>query len=216
MIPDIYIDDMSMIEMGWIRENIEFPVPESQTETVVVPGRNTPIRFSEALGLISFKPRAFTITLSMLGTRSQFDALVLTASNKYAGRLCRVRTSEESNLYAVGTLQLASSYDPLAGKGQLVMECSDGDSYRYHVDMTEIVQNGNGTVLLRNNYMPVVPMVITTADTALSWKLGTDSFHKTLSAGTWELPELQLFYGENSIDVEGSGMTTFRYREGCL
>lgn len=216
MIPDIYIDDMSMIEMGWIRENIEFPVPESQTETVVVPGRNTPIRFSEALGLISFKPRAFTITLSMLGTRSQFDALVLTASNKYAGRLCRVRTSEESNLYAVGTLQLASSYDPLAGKGQLVMECSDGDSYRYHVDMTEIVQNGSGTVLLRNNYMPVVPMVITTADTALSWKLGTDSFHKTLSAGTWELPELQLFYGENSIDVEGSGMTTFRYREGCL
>ena len=29
MIPDIYINDMSMLKMGWVRENIEFPVPES-------------------------------------------------------------------------------------------------------------------------------------------------------------------------------------------
>lgn len=167
MIPDIYINDMSMLKMGWVRENIEFPVPESQTETVVVPGRNAPIRFSEALGMISFKPRAFTITLSMLGTRSQFDAQVLTASNQYAGRLCKVRTSEEPNLYVIGTLRLIPSYDPLSGKGQLVLECSDGDSYRYHVDMTEIIQTGSGTVVLKNDYMPVVPTVITTADTAL-------------------------------------------------
>lgn len=216
MIPDIYIDNVSMLSVGWVRENIEFPVPESQMETVVVPGRNTPIRFSEALGMVSFKPRAFTITLSMLGTRSQFDAQVLTASNKYAGRLCKVRTSEEPNLYAVGTLQLTLSYDPLTGKGQLVMECTDGDSYRYHADMTEIVQTGSGTVILKNDYMPVVPTVITTADTTLSWKVGTDTFNKTLSTGEWEIPELQLFYGNNSVKVTSTGDTTFRYREGCL
>lgn len=216
MIPDIYINDMSMLNMGWIRENIEFPVPESQTETVVVPGRNTPIRFSEALGMISFKPRAFTITLSMLGTRSQFDVMVLTASNQYAGRLCKVRKSEEPNLCAVGTLQLTSSYDPLSGKGQLVMECTDGDSYRYHVDVTEIFQTGSGTVILKNDYMPVVPTVITTAETTLAWKVGTDLFNKTLSAGEWEIPELQLSYGDNSVKVTSTGNTTFRYREGCL
>ena len=216
MIPDIYINDMSMMKMGWIRENVEFPVPESQTETVVVPGRNAPIRFNEALGMISFKPRAFTITLSMLGTRSQFDIQVLTASNQYAGRLCKARTSEEPNLYAVGTLQLIPSYDPLSGKGQLVLECTDGDSYRYHMDMTEIVQTGSGTVILKNDYMPVVPTVITTAETTLSWKVGTDSFNKTLSAGEWEIPELQLSYGNNSVKVTSTGNTIFQYREGCL
>ena len=205
MIPDIYINDVSMLKMGWIRENVEFPIPESQTEAVVVPGRNAPIRFSEALGMVSFKPRAFTITLSMLGTRSDFDEKVKIMSNQYAGRLCKVRKSEELSLYAVGTLQLTPSY-----------ECTDGDSYRYHVDMTEIVQNGSETVILKNDYMPVVPTVITTADTTLSWKIAEDSFRKTLSAGEWELPELQLTYGENAVKVEGSGMTTFRYREGCL
>ena len=64
--------------------------------------------------------------------------------------------------------------------------------------------------------MPVVPAVITTADATLSWKVGSDSFHKTLDAGTWEIPELQLSYGNNSVKVTSTGNTTFRYREGCL
>lgn len=216
MIPDIYIDDVSMLSMGWVRENIEFPIPESQSETVVVPGRNSPIRFSEALGLISFKPRAFTITLSMLGTRSDFDEKVRIMSNRYAGRLYKVITSEEPSLYAVGTLQLTPSYDPLTYKGILTIECTDGDSYRYHVDMTEIIQVGSGTVNLENDYMPIVPIVITTAETELSWKIGSDSFSKTLSMGEWEIPELQLAYGSNSVKVTSEGNTTFRYREGCL
>ena len=66
MIPDIYINDISMSRMGWIRENIDFPIPKSQTETVVVPGRNSPIRFTEALGSVSFEPRAFTVNLSVV------------------------------------------------------------------------------------------------------------------------------------------------------
>ncbi len=216
MIPDIYIDDVSMLNEGWIRENIEFPIPESQSETVVVPGRNSPIRFSEALGLISFKPRAFTITLSMLGIRSDFDEKVRMMSNKYSGRLCKVRTSEEPNLYAIGTLQMTNSYDPLNYKGLLTIECSDGDSFRYHINMTEITHSGNGTVELFNDYMPVVPAVIATAETTLSWKIGSDSFSKTLSPGEWEIPELQLTYGTNSVKVTSTGNTIFRYREGCL
>lgn len=216
MIPDIYIDDESMLKNGWIRENVDFPIPQSQAETVTVPGRNSPIRFNEALGLVSFKPRTFTLTFSMLGTRVKFDEFTAKVSNRYAGRLCRVRTSEEPNLYALGTIQMSSSYDPLTGKGQLVMESGDADSYRYHVDMTEIVFAGSGTAVLANDYMPVVPTVITTDETSLSWKVGTETFRKTLSSGTWEIPELQLSFGNNSIKVESSGSTTFRYREGCL
>ena len=34
---------------------------------------------------------------------------------------------------------MSSSYDPLTGKGQLVMESSDADSYRYHVEETQVV-----------------------------------------------------------------------------
>ena len=75
---------------------------------------------------------------------------------------------------------------------------------------------GNGTALLHNDYMPVVPVITTTEETTLSWNVGTDSFLKTVSAGTWELPELELSAEMNSVTVLGNGTTTFRYREGRL
>lgn len=216
MIPDILIDNISMLSYGWIRESIDFPIPKSQTETVVVPGRNSPIRFTEALGSVSYEPRAFTIVLSMLGTRDNFNELVKRIGNQFSGRLAKVICSEEPDLYCLGTLQLTPSYDPLAGRGELTIECSDADAYRYHVDETQVILSGSGTAVLSNDYMPVIPVVVTTAETKLNWKIGTDSFNKTISAGTWEIPELQLSHGNNSVKVTGSGTTTFRYREGCL
>ena len=119
-------------------------------------------------------------------------------------------------MYAVGTIECTPVYDPLSGKGQMTLSCSDGDSYRYHIRETEFVVSGGGTVTLMNDFMPVVPKVITTAETTLSWRVGTDSFRKTVSAGTWEIPELELIYGANQLAITGSGTVTFRYREGRL
>ena len=188
----------------------------SQTNTIVVPGRNSPIRYTEALGRVSYQPRSFEIVLSMLGTRTRFNAMVSTVVNQYAGQLTKVICSEEPGLYAIGTLEMAPAYDPLTGKGQLTISCSDGDAYRYHVEETVVTVTGGGTVYLDNDYMPVVPVITATAETALGWQVGTDTFQKTVSSGTWEFPEMELQAGRNTISVTGSGTVTFRYREGCL
>ena len=216
MIADVYLDGVSMFGQGWLGENVDFPNPQSQTNTIVVPGRNSPIRFTDALGRVSYQPRSFSITLSMLGTRGKFNTMSERLANRYAGQLTKVILSEEPELYAVGTLELEPAYDPLTGKGQMAVSCSDGDSYRYHTEETEIRITGGGTVLLTNDAMPVVPAVVTTAETALSWSAGGDTFQKTLSAGTWTIPELELAPGENSIAITTEGTVTFRYREGRL
>ena len=65
MRPDVKINDLWMFAIGWLREEIDFPTPQSQTNTVVVPGRNAPIRFTEALGWVSYQPRSFSITLAV-------------------------------------------------------------------------------------------------------------------------------------------------------
>ena len=49
----------------------------------------------------------------------------------------------------------------------------------------------------------------------LLWVCG-ESFHKTVNAGTWEIPELELRHGDNTVSVTGEGVTTFSYREGRL
>nr|DAK77188.1 MAG TPA: hypothetical protein [Caudoviricetes sp.] len=207
---------VSMNSMGWLREKINLPAPQSQTDTVVVLGRNAPIRFSEALGRVSYQPRTFEITLSMLDSRERFHQMVSEVVNRFAGHLVSVVFSEEPNFYMIGTLQAIPSYDPMTGKGQMVLSCSDGDSYRYYTEETVVQISGSGTVKLTNDYMPVIPSVTTTAETALSRKIGAETFRKSVSAGTWEFPELELQYGDNTVAVSGNGTTTFRYREGRL
>lgn len=216
MIPDIKLNNISMLNLGWLRESINFPAPQSQSNTIVVPGRNSPIRYTEALGRVSYQPRSFDITLSMLGTREKFNQMSELIVNRFAGQLVGVILSEEPALYCVGTLEITPGYDPLTHKGQLAISSTDGDAYRYHTTENVVIQNGNGTAVLTNDFMPAVPTVTVTDETTLKWQVGTDRFIKTVSAGTWTFPELELVQGENEIEVTTGGTVTFRYREGRL
>lgn len=216
MIPDIKLNNISMLNLGWLRESINFPAPQSQSNTIVIPGRNSPIRYTEALGRVSYQPRSFDITLSMFGTREKFNQMSEQTVNRFAGRLVDVILSEEPALYCVGTLEITPGYDPLTHKGQLAISSTDGDAYRYHTTETVVIQNGNGTAVLTNDFMPAVPTVSVPEETTLKWQVGTDRFIKTVSAGTWTFPELELVQGENEIEVTTGGTVTFRYREGRL
>ena len=169
MTPDIKLNGTSVASMGWLRETVSFPVPQSQSNTIVVPGRNSPIRFTKALGRVSYQPRSFSLTFSMLGTRKRYDQMIAEMANHYAGQLIKVSTSEEPELYAIGTLETSSEYDPLLSKGQLVISCEDADSYRYHNEETIVNLTGSGTLIIENDFMPVVPVITTSAETALSW-----------------------------------------------
>ena len=62
--------------------------------------------------------------------------------------------------------------------------------------------------------MPAVPVITATAETTLRWAIDGESFHKTVSAGTWEIPKLELRHGDNTVSVTGEGPTTFTYRQG--
>lgn len=65
MTPDIKLNGTSVASMGWLRETVSFPVPQSQSNTIVVPGRSSPIRYTEALGRVSYQPRSFSLTFSI-------------------------------------------------------------------------------------------------------------------------------------------------------
>lgn len=216
MKPDVTINGVSMLSLGWLRETVNFPTPQSQRNTITVPGRNSPIRFTEALGRVAYQPRSFDMTFSMLGDRADYDRLVSVVVNQFAGQLCRVTLTEDPTLYALGTLEADLTYDPLTGKGTLVLSCTDGDAFLYYVEETVENITGSGTVVLINDFMPVVPVITTTAETTLRWAIDGESYGRTVSAGTWEIPELELRHGENTVSVIGGGVTTFAYREGRL
>ena len=152
----------------------------------------------------------------MLGRRAYYDDLISNVVNRFSGRLCQVVLTEDRAIYAIGTLEAAPSYSPLTGRGELILSCEDGDAFLYHTEETIVRITGGGTVVLANDYMPVVPTVTTTAETTLRWSVDGESVTKTVSAGTWEIPELELRHGDNTVSITGEGIVTFVYREGRL
>ena len=213
---DAIINGISMGSLGWLRESISFPPVQSQTETTTVPGRNSPIRFSVVNNRISYQPRTFQIVLTMLADRERFMSKVSELSQYFAGVLSEVIISEFPDLYAFGTLQLECSYDVQTHKGSVTISCKDADSFLHHKDLTVVKVSGTQTVILKNDFMPVVPEIQCSADTHLEWFIGTDQFDKDLTKGTWTLPELELRQKENSVKIITDGEVTFTYREGCL
>lgn len=213
---DVYIDKISMLILGLIRESISFPTPTPQVSSVTVLGRNSPIRFNETFGRISYEPRNFEIVLTMLSSRKDFIEKLGYLTNRFLGKVCRITLSETPELFYVGTLQIENEYNADLHKGTIKLTCDDGDAYCYHASPTVVEITGSGTVTLNNDYMPTVPTVTTTAETTLSWQVGNDQFTKTISAGTWEFPELELVCGQNRVAVVSSGKTTFTYTEGRL
>ena len=101
-------------------------------------------------------------------------------------------------------------------KGTLELSCTDGDAFLYYVEETVESISGSGTVTLRNDFMPVAPVITTTAEATLRWAIDGETFQKTVNAGTWEIPELELRYGDNTVSVAGEGTTTFTFRQGRL
>ncbi len=70
-----------------------------------------------------------------------------------------------------------------------MLSSTDGDAFLYYVSETVESISGSGTLTLHNDYMPVVPVITTTAE---------------------------LRYGGNSVSVTSEGTTTFIYRQGRL
>ena len=111
MIPDIYLNDSSMLSCGWLRESVDFPAPQPQNDILTVPGRNSPIRYAEALGRISYQPREFTVVLSMLGTHAYFIERSSDMVNRFNGRLVHVTKSEDPEVFLISLSTRPARYD---------------------------------------------------------------------------------------------------------
>ena len=211
MIPNIFINDISMHELGWIRESIDMPVPQVQKTTIVIPSGSKPIRHIEG-----YEPRSVEIVLTMNGSLKDFYWKVSEVINLFSSVIVEVATSEEPTFYIEGTLDFETSYEPIERKGTLILRSEDADAYRYHKELTLVDVEGDEDVILQNDFMPTIPTICTSCKTKLIWNVGDEKFQKTLSEGEWKIPELELKQGKNTIRVESKGITSIIYQEGRL
>ena len=84
----------------------------------------------------------------------------------------------------------------------------------YKLEKTVVSANisGSGVVTLRNSRKRAVPQITTTAPMTISFNERTWA----ASAGTFVIPELELFEYSNTIQISGTGKITFEWSEGEL
>ena len=134
-----------------------------------------------------------------------------TVKNALHGRKFNITFSDDDGYYYVGRVTVGN-WEYYKGAGR-VMVTIDAEPYKYKSSETTKTQSGNGSVVLANGRMPVVPTISCTAETTLAWS----GYSVTISAGNNQVvPQLVLEEGNTTVTVTTSGSVTFKYREGSL
>ncbi len=161
MKPDAMINGVSMLSLGWLRETVNFPTPQSQSNTITVPGRNSPIRFTEALGRVAYQPRSFDMTFSMLGNRADYNLLVSLVVNQFAGKLCQVTLTEEGLALQNEMVSILKKYAQDLPGG--VFHCFTGNEKEAAelLQFDRFVLGVGGVLTFKKSHLPeVLPQVV--------------------------------------------------------
>ena len=197
----------------------EIELPEVKTNLVDIAGANGYLDLTEVFGNVMYKNRKIKLEFTFLP--SVPSTIFLTMYSLFAssvhGKKMKIKFMNNTSYYfygriSVGPLQVEKNI------GTFSVEC-DCDPFKYYTTETNISQafQGSYNFTLTNDMMPVVPTI--QSNKQLSFQFENNVY--THAAGTFQIPEIQLKEGNNSIYVYASDSSTtatvtFTYREGRL
>lgn len=205
----------------WTLSAWELTEPEPVTNFIDVPGRiKGPIDASTVLtdGLVIYGPRTLTATLeSSEGPRMEREARICKMINQLHGRRADIVLPDDPDHYVSGRVSVKRLFNDMAhGSVQVTATC---EPWKYSTEETVVRFIDDGTtsdvVLVNQGVMPVVPVLTVTGSGVVDLAFGTASW--SLSAGTYQMPDICLAPGENAFSITCSvAELTIAYREAVL
>lgn len=203
----------SYYEWGLILTEKELKSPNVKTYTVELEGSNGVIDFTEFFGAVKYDNRKLTFKFIKTNiVPDGFLSLYSLVQDTLHGRKMQVILDDDPAYFYYGRISI-NEWKSNKGIGEIVIEV-DAEPYKQSTTETVVSHavSGSASILLDNDKMPVVPTITTTAEFLIDF----GSYNEIHSAGTFQIPELELGEGANNIYVEGTGTITFRYRKGRL
>ena len=203
----------------WLMERT-LSLPEVQTNTVDVPGRDGLLDLSTALdGEVHYKNRTLTLTLGTFRALSKqtWSDLLSSFAGYVHGQKLRIEMDEATGFYLLGRGTVSSFEWDYLGKQQFTVTF-DCDPWRYKTAITQVTASLTGAdseLTLSCDRRPVVPTITTTAETVLTW--GADSY--SVHAGSHRIPGIRLTQGTHTLKARttaGTGTIAVSYQEGSL
>lgn len=208
-------------EKGWTLTGWQLTAPEMKTNYIDKPGGDGAWDLSTALtdGLPRYSDRQLTATFECSeGDRLSREATIREMVNLLDGLPNNIILPDDNSHYIVGRrLHVARDYNDPAHAAITVTAICDPWKYAN----TEIIHTKTATtaeqswVMTNSGRRAVVPMLTVTGTNA-SIKLTYGMSSLTLSAGTYQWPELLLTPGLHSLRYSGTGTLKVTYREAVL
>ena len=196
-------------DWGIIRKKVTHAAPAVERYTTKVPGRNGLLDMTSA---ITPEPALDnkTDTYEFFVRPGNWTEILSEIKTRIHGRTLQVIDDIDPEYYWEGFCEY-NEFESDERTGLLVITL-DAFPFKLEVHETERKITGSGTIVCVNDRMPVVPKVVTTAETTIVF--GTKSV--TLAAGTHLVADLKLTEGKHTMTVTSTGTTTFKYRQGRL
>ena len=186
--------------------------PEPKREVVDIPGGDGVLDLTEFFGAVKYHNRQLSFEFSTMVPQSQFMDLFSQVQNALHGKKMRIILDDDPEWFYMGRITV-SEWKAEKNIGKLTVDC-DCEPFKqsiYTTTVTKVVAS-NATIVLANDKMPTVPTITTTKDFLISF----GGYNDLYPAGTFTIPELELWEGNNQIYVEGNGSISFTYRKGRL
>jgi len=190
----------------------EIGTPETKVKQVEIEGADGYLDYTDYFGEPKYNNRTISLEFATVVAPSTFPTLFSTIQDALHGQKVQVVFDDDQSWYYEGRIAV-SSFVNEKGIGYVSMEI-DCDPYKSKSIQTTVNKtiSGTGTVTLINSRKKVVPTI--TASAQMTYTFG--SITKTVSAGTFTIPEFVLSEGMNTIGITGTGTVSFVYREGRL
>lgn len=208
------------VEGPWTLTSWSLSEPTYKSNFVAVPGRDGDLDLSTALtdGEPRYSNRTLTATFECSeGTRLDREDIINTMVNWLDGWRMDIILPDDDEHYITGRVRVKREYnDPAHAAVTVTAAC---DPWRYS-DMESIVkltaaETAQTAALNNAGRKTVVPLLVIAGEgAAVTLVYGVSSW--TLSAGTYQLPDLVLPSGGASLVYSGTGTISLKYREASL
>lgn len=199
-------------DLRLILESKELGAPDVKVNKIDIPGADSALDLTDFFGEPKYDDVKHKFTFSSIEPQDTFLSQFSTIKNAIHGKKVRIILDDDPSFFYMGRC-FVSSFTNAKGIGTVSVEC-ECEPYKYRLEKTTVSKAVNGTTVvnLTNGRKRAVPEITTNATMTIAFGGGT----WTVGAGTFTIPELELFAGANNITVTGTGNIVFTWWEGEL
>lgn len=169
-------------------------------------------------GLPRYYDRTLTVRLEHSGgDRLSREAVIRAMVNQLDGMRVDITLPDDQYHYITGRLHVAKEFNDLAHAAVTVTAiCGPWKHSATESGATLTAASAEKTVQLVNNGKLAVVPTLEVAGSGASVRVVFGSWSKTLSAGTYKLPDMLLTPGSHALRYSGTGTLKVTYREAVL